>query len=70
MKTDYTGKDDEQRLLNDPEYAQAWVEQEIARGTFYFYKELDLVDHYVCDCEVNYGKDCKFPIKYREGGCK
>lgn len=29
---DYTSNDDEQRLLNDPEYAQAWVEQEIERG--------------------------------------
>lgn len=41
---DYTSNDDEQRLLNDPEYAQASV----ARGTFYFYKELDVEDRYVC----------------------
>lgn len=59
-------KDDEYKLLNDPEYAQAWVEQEIARGTFYFYKELDMEDRYVCDCMKNCGGDCK----YREGGCK
>lgn len=62
-------EDDEQRLLNDPEYAQAWVEQEIARGRFYFYKELDMEDHYVCDCTKNYGKACKHPDRYVEGGC-
>jgi hypothetical protein len=27
-------------------------------------------DKYVCDCPVNYGKDCKYPEKYREEGCK
>lgn len=63
-------EDDEQRLLNDPEYAQAWVEQEIARGSFYFYKELDMEDHYVCHCTKNYGKACKNPHRYVEGGCK
>lgn len=62
-------EDDGQRLLNDPEYAQAWVEQEMARGRFYFYKELDVEDYYVCDCMKNYGKACKNPSKYREGGC-
>lgn len=68
--TDYTSNDDEQRLVNDPEYVQAWVEQEIARGRFYFYKELDMEDHYVCDCMKNYGKACKHPDRYVEGGCK
>lgn len=62
-------EDDEQRLLSDPEYAQAWVEQEIARGRFYFYKELDVEDYYVCDCTKNYGKDCKHLDRYVEGGC-
>ena len=27
-------------------------------------------DSYVCDCEKNYGKNCKYPGKYRDGGCK
>ena len=62
-------KDDERRLLNDTEYAQAWVEQEIARGTFYFYKELDMEDHYVCDCMKNCGRDCKHPDKYQKRSC-
>ena len=31
--------------------------------------ELILEDNYICDCEKNYGKDCKYPEKYREGGC-
>lgn len=26
-------------------------------------------DHYVCECMKNYGGDCKYPSKYREGGC-
>lgn len=38
--TDYTSNDDEERLLNDPEYAEAWVEQEIARSRDYFFKEV------------------------------
>lgn len=33
-------KDDEQRLLNDPEYAEAWVEQEIERSRDYFLREV------------------------------
>ena len=24
----------------------------------------------VCDCEKNYGKTCKHPEKYKDGGCK
>lgn len=31
--------------------------------------DLTVEDAYVCDCEKNYGKDCKHPEKYREGGC-
>ena len=27
-------------------------------------------DNYVCDCMKNYGKICKYPEKYRGGGCK
>ena len=27
-------------------------------------------DSYVCDCEKNYGKNCMYPEKYRDGGCK
>lgn len=34
----------------------AWVDQEIERGTFYFYKELDMEDHCVCDCMKSYGR--------------
>lgn len=26
-------------------------------------------DKYTCDCESNYGKTCKYPEKYRDGGC-
>ena len=28
--------------------------------------------HYncICDCTKNYGKTCKYPDKYRDGGCK
>ena len=33
-------KDDEYKLLTDAEYAEAWVEKELARGTFYFYKAI------------------------------
>ena len=29
----------------------------------------ETLDNYVCDCEKNYGKNCKHPEKYREGGC-
>ena len=61
---------DEQRLLNDPEYAQAWVEQEIERGRFYLYKELDVEDYYVRNCTKTYGRACKHPDRYVEGGCQ
>ncbi|MNR66748.1 hypothetical protein D3C85_1904060 [compost metagenome] len=27
-------------------------------------------DYYICDCGKNYGKKCKYPEKYRNGGCK
>lgn len=27
-------------------------------------------DYFVCDCTKNYGKACKHPDRYREGGCK
>ena len=27
-------------------------------------------DKYRCDCDTNYGKDCKYPDKYKDGGCK
>lgn len=27
-------------------------------------------DSYICDCGRNYGKTCKYPDKYRNGGCK
>lgn len=30
---------------------------------------LKLEDKYVCDCMENYGKTCKHPEKYRNGGC-
>lgn len=30
----------------------------------------NIKDSYVCDCEKNYGKNCKHPNKYRDGGCK
>lgn len=33
-------KDDEHLLLNDPEYTEGWVEQEIARSRDYFFKEV------------------------------
>lgn len=62
-------KDDEYKLLNDPEYTREWVEQELARGTFYFYEQLGVEDSYICDCHRAYGKMCKYPQKYREGGC-
>lgn len=29
-----------------------------------------LTDKYICDCEKNYGKACKYPEKYKDGGCK
>ena len=32
--------------------------------------ELKISDNYTCDCEKNYGKNCKYPEKYRDGGCK
>ena len=63
-------EDDEQQLLNDPEYARAWVEQELARGTLYFYEQLGVEDPYICDCHRAYGKNCLYPRKYREGGCR
>ena len=31
--------------------------------------ELILEDNYICDCTKNYGKDCRHPERYREGGC-
>lgn len=27
-------------------------------------------DNYIYDCENNYGKNCKYPDRYRNGGCK
>ena len=66
-------KDDEYKLLNDTEYTKEWVEQELARGTFYFYEQLGVgVEHtsYICDCHKAYGKKCLYPERYREGGCK
>lgn len=50
--------DDEHKLLNDPEYTKEWVEQELARGTFYFYEQLGIEDSYICDCHKAYGKKC------------
>ena len=29
-----------------------------------------LSDQCICDCDTNYGKDCKYPDKYKDGGCK
>lgn len=26
-------------------------------------------DSYVCDCERNYGKACKYPDRYKNEGC-
>lgn len=26
-------------------------------------------DNYLCDCDNNYGRGCKYPDKYRDGGC-
>lgn len=26
-------------------------------------------EHFVCDCTKNYGKACKHPDRYVEGGC-
>ena len=66
-------KDDEYKLLNDPEYTKEWVEKELARGAFYFYEQLEVgVEHpsYICDCHRAYGEKCKYPEKYREGVCK
>jgi len=63
-------KDDECKLLTDPEYAEEWMGQELARGTFYFYEQLGVEDSYICDCCKAYGKKCLFPQKYREGGCR
>ena len=31
---------------------------------------LEISDNYTCDCMKNYGKTCKYPEKYRDGGCK
>ena len=57
-------EDDEYKLLNDPEYTEEWVEQELARGTFYFYEQLGVEDgvedSYICDCHRAYGKKCLF----------
>lgn len=25
---------------------------------------------YICDCHRAYGKKCRYPEKYREGGCR
>lgn len=30
----------------------------------------NIKDSYVCDCEKNYGKSCKYPEKHRDGGCE
>lgn len=49
-------KDDECKLLNDPEYTKEWVEQELARATFYFYEQLGVKDSYICDCHIVHGK--------------
>lgn len=62
-------KDDEYKLLTDPEYTKERVEKELARGTFYFYEQLEVEDSYICDCHKNYGKKCLYPEEYREGGC-
>ena len=63
-------KDDEYKLLTDLEYTKEWVEKELARGTFYFYEQLEVEDSYICDCHRAYGKKCKYPERYRKGGCK
>lgn len=36
----------------------------------YFLDQIEIKDKYLCDCHRNYGKDCLFPEKYRNGGCK
>lgn len=29
-----------------------------------------ITDCCTCDCEKNYGGNCKYPEKYKDGGCK
>lgn len=52
------------------EDTKEWVEKELARGTFYFYEQLEVEDSYICDCNRAYGKKCLSPEKYRKGGCR
>lgn len=61
---------EEYKLLNDPEYREEWVKEQLEQSTEYFLDQLGIKDNYVCDCMKNYGKDCLFPEKYRDGGCK
>lgn len=34
------------------------------------YRTKEYTDNYVCDCMKNYGNICKYPEKYKNGGCK
>ena len=48
------------------------VEKAGQEGNVLFEKWLEeqtlIKDKYLCDCHRNYGKDCLFPEKYRDGG--
>lgn len=51
-------KTDEWYLLNDPEYREKWVENEIKSSTRYFLSEIGVEDSCLCDCDKawNFGK--------------
>lgn len=61
---------EEYKLLTDSEYKEQWVETQLENYSEYFIEQPNLEDNYVCDCTKNYGKTCKYPEKYRDGGCK
>ena len=61
--------DDGYNLLNDPEYREQWVKEQLEQSTEYFLDQIGIKDNYICDCHKNHGKDCLFPEKYRNGGC-
>ena len=48
--------------LSDPEMMEQARKEAKEWSTF--------KDKYRCDCDTNYGKDCKYPDKYKDGGCK
>lgn len=62
----------EYKILNDPEYREQWVKDELRASSEYFLEQLGIKDKYICDCEKNYGVVCSqtHPEKYRDGGCK